>query len=170
QQAGVPAVGVSGEDGNLLTCGRFGRGELGAVGVPESVDPAMLMALFEGGFVPVVSPLGRFANGEGCNVNGDDAAAAIAGALGASELLLVADVAGVLDAQGELIPFLDEEGTQTLLSSGAAKGGMIAKLESARRALDGGVARVRIGNLGAITVDDAGTTVRLDAVLHPPPS
>ncbi|MEO6446314.1 MAG: acetylglutamate kinase, partial [Gemmatimonadaceae bacterium] len=42
QQAGVPAVGVSGEDGNLLTCGRFGRGELGAVGVPESVDPAML--------------------------------------------------------------------------------------------------------------------------------
>jgi acetylglutamate kinase len=157
--AGVPAAGVSGEDGQLLTCRVFGDGSLGAVGEPARVEPALLHALVAGGFVPVVSPLGRFADGQGCNVNGDDAAAAIAAALGADELLLVADVPGVLDAAGERIPSLDEEGMAALVASGGAKGGMIAKLESARRALDGGVARVRIGNLAAIGDREAGTVL-----------
>lgn len=158
-QAGVPAVGVSGEDGNLLSCTRFGQGELGAVGVPERVDPAMLHALLAAGFVPVISPVGRFANGEGCNVNGDDAAAAIAGALGADDLIFVADVPGVLNENGEAIPTLDDDGVTALISSGVANGGMIAKLESARLALDAGVERVRIGNLTAISNRTAGTAL-----------
>ncbi len=137
--AGVAAVGVSGEDGRLLTCRLFGDGALGAVGEPATVDPAMLLALMAGGFVPVVSPLGRLEDGSGCNVNGDDAAAAIAAALGADELLLVADVPAVLDAAGAPIAMLDSDGMNALVASGEAKGGMIAKLESARRALDGGV-------------------------------
>ncbi len=83
--AGVRAVGISGEDGGLLTCRPFGDGILGVVGEPDSVDPALLTTLLDGGFTPVVSPLGRFADGQGCNVNGDDAAAAIAAALGVKE-------------------------------------------------------------------------------------
>jgi len=157
--AGVLAAGVSGEDGHLLTCRQFGGGALGEVGEPAEVNPALLQGLFAAGFVPVVSPLGRFADGRGCNVNGDDAAAAIAAALGADELLLVADVAGVLDGDGALLPQLDHDGVQALVSTGGAKGGMIAKLESAQRALDGGVPRVRIGNLTAITTPNAGTTL-----------
>ena len=164
---GVPAVGVSGEDGNLLSCRRFGQGELGAVGVPERIDPAMLHALLSAGFGPVISPLGRFANGAGCNVNGDDAAAAIAGALGADELLFVADVPGVLNENGEGIPMLDDDGITALISSGTANGGMIAKLESARLALDAGVERVRIGNLAAISDRNAGTA--LSASRESPP-
>jgi len=159
--AGVKAVGISGEDGGLLTCRLFGDGVLGVVGEPDVVEPSVLTALLDRGFTPVVSPLGRFADGQGCNVNGDDAAAAIAVALGADELLLVADVPGVLDAKGARIPQLDGDGMSALIASGAAKGGMIAKLESARLTLDRGVARVRIGDFAAIGDASAGTTLHL---------
>lgn len=159
--AGVRAAGVSGEDGGLLTCRLFGDGILGAVGEPASVDPSLLRTLLDGGFTPVVSPLGRLADGSGCNVNGDDAAAAIAAALGADELLLVADVPGVLDAGGSRIPRLDADGMAALIASGGATGGMIAKLESARLTLERGVACVRIGDLAAIGDPAAGTTLVL---------
>jgi len=164
--AGVRAVGISGEDGGLLTCRLFGEGELGAVGEPERVDPSVLLALLAAGFTPVVSPLGRFADGNGCNVNGDDAAAAIAVALSADELLLVADVQGVLDAQSQRIPHLDGEGMTALIAGGGATGGMIAKLESARLTLERGVARVRIGNFSAIGDSTAGTTLALSAAVR----
>jgi acetylglutamate kinase len=156
----VQAAGISGEDGDLLRCRIFADGALGAVGEPDSVNPLLLQALFAWGFVPVISPLGRLIEtGAGCNVNGDDAAAAIAGALGADELLLVADVAGVLHADGSILDRIDLEGIDALIAGGTARGGMIAKLESARRALTGGVARVRIGGLGAIRDLQAGTTI-----------
>lgn len=157
--AGVRAAGVSGEDGALLTCSRFGNGELGEVGEPRHVDVRLLAALFAGNFVPVVSPLGRFADGRGCNVNGDDAAAAIAAALGADELLLVADVAGVLDANASPIASLDADDMHALITNGTARGGMIAKLEAATRALAAGVQRVRIGDLSAISDARRGTTI-----------
>ncbi|MCC6928264.1 MAG: acetylglutamate kinase [Gemmatimonadaceae bacterium] len=159
--AGVKAVGISGEDGGLLTCRLFGDGSLGVVGEPDAVEPAVLTALLDRGFTPVVSPLGRFADGQGCNVNGDDAAAAIAVALGADELLLVADVPGVLAVDGERIPRLDGDGMSALIASGAATGGMIAKLESARLTLERGVACVRIGDFAAIGDASAGTTLHL---------
>lgn len=164
--AGLAAVGVSGEDGRLLTCRLFGDGALGAVGDPETVHPALLHALFAADLMPIVSPVGRFADGRGCNVNGDDAAAAIAAALGADELLLLADVPGVLDATGACIPYLDGDGMAALVDGGGATGGMIAKLESARRALDGGVAVVRIGNISAIGDPSAGTTLAVHADEH----
>lgn len=175
QDAGTPAAGISGEDGNILRCVLFADGALGAVGEPEAVDPTLLQVLLDAGFTPVVSPLGRFADGNGCNVNGDDAAAAIAGALGAAELLLVADVPGVLDETGDVIPSLDDAGMQALITSGAARGGMIAKLESARRALAAGVGRVRIGSLAMIGDAAAGTTFTADGCaprrhLSSPPS
>lgn len=156
---GVRAAGISGEDGGVLQCRPFGSGELGQVGEPVRSDPALVQALLSNGFVPVVSPLGRFADGRGCNVNGDDAAAAIAAALGASELLLVADVAGVLDDSGVLIERLDADGVNALIAEGIAKGGMIAKLEAAQRALEHGVRSVRIGSISAIADPDEGTTI-----------
>lgn len=158
--AGVPAVGVSGEDGALLTAELLEGGALGAVGVPASANRALLDALLEGGFVPVVSPLGRHAaTGEGLNVNGDDAAAAIAVSLGATDLLLVADVPGVLDALGAPLAAIDVETADRLVRSGVAHGGMAAKLDAARRALAGGVARVRIGSLDAVRDPQRGTAI-----------
>lgn len=164
-QAGVPAVGLSGEDGALLGCEVFGDGVLGAVGVPSTVQPMVLHALMDAGFVPVVSPLGRFmTGGGGCNVNGDDAAAAIAAALGATDLLLVADVPGVLDAAGAPISRLAANEASALISSGVATGGMIAKLEACLRALVHGVTRVRIGGIAAIPDLGAGTLVTAESL------
>jgi acetylglutamate kinase len=162
--AGLPAVGISGEDGALLTCTVFGDGSLGAVGEPAQVNPAVVRLLMDGGFLPVISPVGRFADGAGCNVNGDDAAAAIAAGLAADELVLVADVAGVLDADGARIATLDREGARRAMAEGVARGGMIAKLEAALRALEHGVKHVRIAGVEGISDVGAGTVVSSDRV------
>lgn len=161
--AGVRAVGLSGEDAGLLTA-RITDPEFGRVGGAMTAHTTLLTHLWSGGFIPVVSPLGRDADdpqGGGLNVNGDDAAAAIAAALGADELLLVADVAGVLDAAGSVIAELDRAAAASLVASGVAKGGMAAKLEAGALALRGGVRRVRIGDLRAITDAAVGTRLRL---------
>ena len=160
--AGVPAVGISGDDGGLLIADVLDHGALGAVGAPRSADRRVVDALLNAGFIPVVSPLGRDAtSGEGLNVNGDDAAAALAVSLAASELLLLADVPGVLDDTGRPLVSLDLERAARLVLDGIAKGGMSAKLDAARRALTGGVTRVRIGNAGALRDSSAGTTITL---------
>lgn len=164
--AGVRAVGLSGEDAALLTA-RITDPEFGRVGGAMTAHTELLTHLWSGGFIPVVSPLGRDADdpqGGGLNVNGDDAAAAIAAALGADELLLVADVAGVLDNAGAVIAELDGAAAQSLVASGVAKGGMAAKLEAGALALSRGVRRVRIGDLRAITDAAAGTRLRLSPV------
>ncbi|MGH8310985.1 MAG: acetylglutamate kinase, partial [Steroidobacteraceae bacterium] len=96
--AGVNAVGLSGEDAGLLSGPRAFGGTLGEVGTPERVNVALILLLLEHGYTPVLSPVARHSeSGSALNVNGDDAAAAIAVALGAAELAFVADVAGVLD-------------------------------------------------------------------------
>ena len=166
--AGARAVGISGEDASLLHCKVFGDGSLGAVGEPVSADPAVLHTLLDAGFTPVISPLGLLDDGSGCNVNGDDAASAIAAALRADELLLVADVAGVLDARGALMTHLDRAEVDALIGSGVARDGMVAKLEAALRALALGVQRVRIGDIASITSSRAGTaiTAATPAVTH----
>jgi acetylglutamate kinase len=158
--AGVPAVGISGEDGGILPALLLDGGALGAVGEPLEANARALRALLGAGFVPVVSPLGRHAEtGEGLNINGDDAAAAIAAALGADELLLVADVPGVLDASGSPLAHIDADGIDDIIRSGTARGGMSAKLQAARRALAGGVSSVRIGDVSAVGNPRAGTHI-----------
>jgi acetylglutamate kinase len=98
------------------------------------------------------------------NVNGDDAAAVIAAALDADELLLVADVAGVL-VDGCVVPELAPVGAGQLIARGVASGGMVAKLEAALAALASGVARVRIGDVNAIYDSTRGTVVSREGVL-----
>jgi acetylglutamate kinase len=164
--AGVAAVGISGEDGGLLPAQLLERGALGAVGEPLAADPRAIEALLAAHFVPVVSPLGRHAEtGQGLNINGDDAAAAIAGALHADELLLLVDVAGVLDVSGALLPAITADTVDDLIASGTARGGMAAKLQAARRALAGGVGSVRISDINALADPHAGT--RLTSVHSP---
>lgn len=158
--AGARAVGVSGEDGGLLTA-RVTDATFGRVGREVIAEPQLLRDLLATGWLPVVSPVARdreSTTGAGLNVNGDDAATAIAVALGASELLFVADVEGVLE-NGTRIPRLDAHGIQSLAARGVVQGGMLAKLEAAVAALDAGVGAVRIGTLDAITDPTAGTTI-----------
>ena len=159
--AGVRAVGISGEDDGLLTARVTARETLGEVGEPSRVETALLELLVDAGYVPVVSPLARDAETGGTlNVNGDDAAAEIAIAMRASELLLVADVPGVMTC-GTVIAELDVERAVALIEDGTAREGMAAKLQAARRAVERGVARVRIGNLAAVQSATAGTVITL---------
>ncbi|HEX6053425.1 MAG TPA: acetylglutamate kinase [Gemmatimonadaceae bacterium] len=159
--AGIRAVGLSGEDDGLLRARATARETLGEVGEPSCVDQHLLRVLCDAGFVPVVSPLARDdATGATLNVNGDDAAAAIAVALGADELALIADVPGVM-AGGEVVPELDVDQATALIDNGTARDGMAAKLEAARRAVERGVARVRIGDVSSIRSATAGTVVIL---------
>jgi len=157
--AGVRAVGISGEDDGLLRARATARDTLGEVGEPSRVDTRLLELLIDAGYVPVVSPLARDEDtGATLNVNGDDAAAEIAIALGATELVLVADVPGVMTS-GAVIGELDLERAVALIEDGTARDGMAAKLQAARRAVERGVARVRIGNLAAIQSATAGTVI-----------
>ena len=157
----VRAVGISGEDNGLLRARATSRETLGEVGVPTHVDAHLIELLVAGGYVPVISPLARDEeSGATLNVNGDDAATAIAIAIGADELVLVADVPGVM-TDGVVLPDLDVERAVALIENGTARDGMAAKLQAARRAVELGVARVRIGNIEAIRSATAGTVITL---------
>ena len=158
--AGLPAVGISGEDGSLIEASEMDRERYGFVGAPSRINGALLHALLDAGYLPVVSPVGKSsATGGALNINGDDAAAAIAAALGADDLLFVADVPGVRDEGGGTIPRLDTEAARTLVRDGVAQKGMAAKLEAAIVALDGGVGCVRIGNMDAVRDSTSGTRI-----------
>ena len=163
--AGVPAVGISGEDASVLSAVQM-DGTMGRTGHPESANVTLVRHLLAGGFLPLISPIARDADSDGAdalNVNGDDAAAALAVALGATELLLVADVPGVLDA-GRPIASIDGNAVRALIASGTVTAGMIAKLEAAVHALSGGVPLVRIGDLTAVADDTFGTRLIASSV------
>jgi acetylglutamate kinase len=159
--AQVPAVGISGEDAGFIHATALDVARYGFAGVPARVDVALLRHLLAGGYLPVVSPVSRSADarsGSTLNVNGDDAAAAVAAALGAEELLLVSDVAGVL-VNGTTVTTLSADDARQLIDDGTAAGGMSAKIEAALAALAGGVARVRISDIAAIESFDRGTVL-----------
>lgn len=159
---GLNAVGLSGEDASLIGAMPMDAAQLGLVGAPAKINVAFIGHLLAGGYLPVISPVSRDASGtmgSALNVNGDDAAAAIAVALGASELLLVADVEGVM-SDGMVVPSLTPADARALIENGTAVGGMQAKLQAAIGAIEGGVRRVRISDIGAIEDLSRGTTVR----------
>ena len=159
--AGVAAVGLSGEDGGLLVASPLDPDTYGHVGTPSSVNADLLRLLLGAGYLPVLSPVSRSSDaamGATLNVNGDDAAAAIAVAVGADELLLVSDVAGVL-LDDRPVSTLGPDDAQRLIDDGTARGGMAAKLQAALAALDGGVQRVRISDIAAIQHLERGTVL-----------
>lgn len=160
--AGVPAVGLSGEDGALIGAELIDEASLGFAGRPTVVNAQLLQVLMSAGYLPVISPVAyNVASGEdgALNVNGDDAAAAIAAALEASELLLVADVEGVRDAENDIVSTLTVESARELTENGVAVGGMAAKLEAAHAALLAGVDRVRICDLAGLLDGERGTLI-----------
>lgn len=151
----VDALGLSGQDGALLRA-RVACGEaLGRVGEITSVRTELLEMLLARGLVPVISPVSRGDDGGALNVNADDAAVAIAAALGAAELLFVSDVSGVRSGE-ETLPELDAAGAAALIASGEATGGMVPKLRAATRA---GIAAVRIGGPEMLKNTEAGTRI-----------
>jgi acetylglutamate kinase len=161
---GVPAVGLSGEDGGMLVADRTPDERLGLVGDRVRVQPRLLDAVLEAGLLPVLSPLARGHDGGALNVNADDAAAAIAAALAAEALLLISDVSGIL-VNGEPRPTLALDEARALIGTGIARDGMAAKLEAAAIALERGVGLVRIGDLALLEHPAAGT--RLHAAPRP---
>ena len=140
---GGRAVGLSGKDANLVTCTQTDPA-LGFVGTPSTVDPSILQDLFQSNTIPVIAPLGAGLDGETFNVNGDTAAGAIAGALNADRLLLLTDVAGVKNGDGEVLTELTAAQIRELTADGTIAGGMIPKTETALNAIDGGVRAVVI--------------------------
>jgi acetylglutamate kinase len=159
---GIAAVGISGEDSALIGAEIIDSASLGFAGRPIRIEPRLIRALLDGGFLPVISPVAydlSSPSGGTLNVNGDDAAAAIAVSLDAAELLLIADVEGVRNESGEVIANIDADFARDLILQGVATGGMAAKLESAHAALAAGVERVRISDLAGLADTERGTLI-----------
>ena len=154
---GVPAVGISGTDGPTLLVEPIPG--LGRVGSVTGVEPSLIEALWKGGFVPAVAPLGLGPEGS-YNVNADAAAAALAVGLGAGHLFLLTDVNGLLEG-GETVATLTPDECEAYVQGGLAVGGMVPKLRSASEAARGGVeARIVNGNTkGALAAAIAGEPV-----------
>lgn len=159
---GVRAVGISGEDCALIGAEIIDRDSLGFAGRPTRIEPRLVETLLEAGFLPLISPVAYDLSSKGggiLNVNGDDAAAAIAVSLGADELLFIADVEGVQDTSGRIIPSIEPGFARDLITQGTVAGGMAAKLESAHFALSAGVKRVRISDLAGLADPERGTLI-----------
>ena len=155
-QLGGHACGISGKDGNLLIAKKLARTEvdpdsniervvdLGFVGEPEEVNPRIVQVLSAKEFIPVVSPLGLGRDGTTYNINADTFASALAGALKAKRLLLLTDVAGVLDQNGKLIHRLTVSEAKAMIADGTITGGMIPKIEGCLSVIGQGVEGVVI--------------------------
>jgi acetylglutamate kinase len=137
-EQGGKAVGLSGKDARLITCIATDP-ELGLVGTPSQIDPGILHTLFRDDAIPVIAPLGAGEKGETYNINGDTAAGAIAAALKADRLLLLTDVDGVRDKDGNVITELSAQQITQMISDGVIAGGMIPKTETCLTAIEGGV-------------------------------
>ncbi|WP_040615024.1 acetylglutamate kinase [Oceanicola granulosus] len=136
---GGRAVGLSGKDDDLMVC-EADDPELGFVGRPIEMNVQVLRDLFAAGIIPVIAPVATGMDpNETFNVNGDTAAGAIAGALKADRLLLLTDVQGVKDKDGNVVTQLSPEDVRAMIADGTIAGGMIPKVETALKALDEGV-------------------------------
>ena len=145
-QSGGQGVGLTGSDGGLIRVRRKTRAgqDLGRVGEIVDIAPHVITAVADSDFIPVVAPIGADDNGLTYNVNADEAAGALAAALGAAKLILLTDVPGVNDSQGQLMGQLSVEEARKHVAEGTIQGGMIPKVECCIDALSGGVARAHI--------------------------
>ncbi|HEX4096372.1 MAG TPA: acetylglutamate kinase, partial [Caulobacteraceae bacterium] len=156
--ADVRGVGLSGKDARLITVEKAVKSQrdpqtslerivdLGYVGEPRAIDPQIIVALIhaDDDYVPVIAPIGVSEDGETYNINADAVAGAMAGALGAKRMLLLTDVSGVLDKNGDRIAQLTVSQAKAAIADGTATGGMIPKLQTAIHAVEQGVEAVVI--------------------------
>ncbi len=142
--AGQPAIGICGGDLRIFRATRKKQPDLGYVGEVCAVDFAWIKRLWNAGVVPVVASLALGFDGEYYNVNADQMASACAVACGADALVYLTDVAGVKDAEGSVIRWLDLDAIQEMVAQATISGGMLPKLEACTSALKKGVTRVRI--------------------------
>ncbi|MGC6473045.1 MAG: acetylglutamate kinase [Candidatus Puniceispirillaceae bacterium] len=152
--AGGRAVGLSGKDGHLITASKLSSNagavkardndsqiekvDLGFVGKPEAVDPKVISALMDADMIPVIAPIGSGVDGQTYNINADTAAGAVAGAIGATRLLMLTDVAGVADKNGNHISHLTVSQAHGLIEDGTVQGGMIPKVATCIDAVEKG--------------------------------
>jgi len=152
------AVGLSGKDGNLIRADKIRHTmrdpesdiekvvDLGFVGEPKEITPHILTFFMESDITPVIAPIGTGPGGETLNINADAVAGAIASAVGAARLVMLTDVAGVMDAEGNLIPEMTVKEARARLADGTVLGGMIPKIETCLLAIEKGVE-------GAVIID-----------------
>ncbi|MBO38200.1 MAG: acetylglutamate kinase [Rhodospirillaceae bacterium] len=150
-EAGGTAIGLSGKDGSLIQARKLKRKkrdpdsniekvlDLGFVGEPVSINANVLEDLASSDIIPVIAPLGTGPKGETFNINADTAAGAIAAAVGASRLLMLTDVKGVLNKKGKLISEMTAAQGQANIRNGTIKGGMIPKTETCIKSVSDGV-------------------------------
>ena len=147
--AGAKAVGISGKDGGLIKAEKIMSRrdpesaiekvvDLGFVGKPSNIDNKVLDALMQGGLIPVVAPLGLGEDGQTYNINADTVAGAISSSLGARRMLMLTDVPGVLEKDGNLIKELSSKQAKNLIKKGIVTSGMIPKLETCIEAVENG--------------------------------
>lgn len=151
------ACGISGKDGGLITAHRkqIPEGNIGYVGEVERVDASLVELLLANGYLPVVSPVSLGGNGETLNINADDAAFALAEALGADTLMFLTDVDGILldvENRATLVHTLSLEKAKELVENSFVEGGMMPKLKNCIRSVENGVNEVAIVN-GSVKYD-----------------
>lgn len=149
EELGVKAVGISGKDGNLLTAEKkYSNGEdIGFVGNITKVEPKIIHDLLENDFLPIISPIGLGEDFETYNINADDAACAIAKAVGADKLVFLTDIEGLykdINDKDSFISRIKASDADALISGGVIGGGMLPKLNNCTDAIKNGVNRVHI--------------------------
>jgi len=179
-QQGGKAVGLSGKDGNLIVCEKALKTkkdpdsniervlDLGFVGEPVEINPLVLETIVRSDLIPVIAPVGVGRHGESYNINGDTAAGALAGAMKVARLLLLTDVEGVKDRDGDVLTDLTPESCKRLIDEGVISGGMIPKVETSLDAIAKGVGAAVILDgraphaclLELFTAHGAGTLIR----------
>jgi acetylglutamate kinase len=149
-QAGGKAVGLTGQDGKFIRARKMflsskdGEVDIGQVGEVDSIDPAVIAALEQAGFIPVVAPLATGADGTTYNINADLVAGKLAEILKAEKLVVMTNTPGVLDKEGKLLTGLTPKKIDELVAKGVISGGMLPKIGSALDAARNGVKSVHI--------------------------
>ncbi len=174
-QAGGKAVGLTGQDGAFIRAKKMllaGKDndlvDIGQVGEIASIDPGVISALEDGGFIPVVAPIGVGENGESYNINADLVAGKLAEVLKAEKLVVLTNTPGVLDKSGKLLTGLTPRTVDALFADGTISGGMLPKIASALDAAKNGVKSVHIIDgrvehallLEILTDEGVGTLIR----------
>jgi acetylglutamate kinase len=176
-QAGGKAVGLTGKDGGFIRAKKMllasdadpdAKLDIGQVGEIDAIDPDVISSLEDGGFIPVVAPIGVGKNGESYNINADLVAGKLAEVLKAEKLVLLTNTPGVLDRRGQLLTGLTPKRIDELVAEGTLSGGMLPKIASALDAARGGVKSVHIIDgrvehallLEILTDEGVGTLIR----------